>query len=270
MNHGIVGGTLRSQRAQIEALAGLAVRVLRGEPADSIPLTELKLGENEVDWRQLQRWHISEADVPPGTRILFRDADLWHEYKAQIIGATALLVVQAALIAFLLVQRAKRKQALQQAAKSHAEAVASYEQVRNLGVRLLNAQEVERSRIARDLHDDVTQALSLLVCDLRLAGSSNDPPKAIQEIVDKAQDITTSVRNLSHQLHPAHLRIAGLVASLTACNASTPGLDSRYPFRTVVCPRTCRKPSLYRYIEWPRKACRMQSSMALPATFPSS
>jgi hypothetical protein len=147
MNHGVVGGTLRSQRAQIEALAGLALRVLRREPADSIPLTELKLGENEVDWRQLQRWHISETDVPPGTRILFRDADLWHEYKARIIGATALLVVQAALIAFLLVQRAKRKQAQQQAAKSHAEALASYEQVRDLGARPLNAQAPDECRI---------------------------------------------------------------------------------------------------------------------------
>jgi hypothetical protein len=39
MDHGIVGGSLLSQQAVTEAVAGLALRVLRGEPASSIPVS---------------------------------------------------------------------------------------------------------------------------------------------------------------------------------------------------------------------------------------
>jgi hypothetical protein len=57
MGHGIVGGSLYSQSAAIERVAQLALRVLRGESPDSIPVTSLHLNENHVDWRQLRRWH---------------------------------------------------------------------------------------------------------------------------------------------------------------------------------------------------------------------
>ena len=73
LNRGVVGGSLRSQRAQIDALAGLTTRILQGEFADTIPLTTPALNKNQVDWRQLDRWDIDEARVPADTSILFRE-----------------------------------------------------------------------------------------------------------------------------------------------------------------------------------------------------
>ena len=53
----------------------------------------------------------------------------------------------------------------------------SYERIRDLGSRLLKAQETERSRIARELHDDISQQLALLTMDLD-DGAVADPGEA--------------------------------------------------------------------------------------------
>ena len=64
MGHGIVGGSLLDQKAEMEAVGALALRVLHGEHADDIPISTPELHVGQVDWRQLQRWHIDEARVP--------------------------------------------------------------------------------------------------------------------------------------------------------------------------------------------------------------
>ena len=50
----------------------------------------------QFDWRQLQRWGISESSSPPGSEIRFRDAGLWDAYKLLIFGIVAAMLVQAA------------------------------------------------------------------------------------------------------------------------------------------------------------------------------
>ena len=78
MDHGVVGGAMASIPSRIEALAGVALRVLHGEPAHSIPVvTAANLSVAQVDWRQLQRWRIRPLLVPAGTAILFRDPGVW-------------------------------------------------------------------------------------------------------------------------------------------------------------------------------------------------
>ena len=99
MDHGIVGGSLRSQATQVDAVGATALRVLRGEAADSIPIAAVDLNARQVDWRQLRRWGISESRVPPGTRVLFREPTVLDRYRVYIVGAVALLVAQTALIA---------------------------------------------------------------------------------------------------------------------------------------------------------------------------
>ena len=81
MGRGIVGGSLLPQEVRIARVADLALRVLRGEPADSIPISTPSLNVQQVDWRQLRRWGISEARIPGGTQILFREPTLWDRYK---------------------------------------------------------------------------------------------------------------------------------------------------------------------------------------------
>lgn len=87
---------------------------------------------------------------------------------------------------------------------------------RDLGGRLINAQEDERRRIARDLHDDLTQRLALLSVELDLLSRdvSGDAPSAlITTLATQVRAISSEVHKLSYQLHPAKLDQLGLVTA---------------------------------------------------------
>ena len=93
------------------------------------------------------------------------------------------------------------------------------EAAHNLSGRLINAQEDERMRIARELHDDLSQSLALLAVELDILGQQ--PPATSSEIHARLQKFSTQVRNLSsgvhrlsHELHPAKLTQLGLVAAV--------------------------------------------------------
>ena len=219
MSRGVVGGSMTSIQGQIRATADVAARVLIGEPADGIPLSIPNLRVNQVDWRQLQRWHISEARVPAGTRILFREPGVWDRYFGYILGAAALIVAQSVLIAGLIAQSGRRRRAEEQARRSEAELRASYGRIRDLGGRLINAQEAERARIARELHDDIIQQVALLGINLELMTGPGSLPDAdaehlAREASDRVRRIAAGIRALSHRLHPPKLRLTGLVSAL--------------------------------------------------------
>jgi signal transduction histidine kinase len=216
MDHGIVGGSLKSQKAETEALGHLALRVLDGERADSIPMSSANLNVPQVDWRQLRRWGISEARVPAGVLVRFREPSVWNRYRVYFLGVAGLVLAETALIAGLLVQRVRRRQAEDQMRGSQAELRTSHERIRDLGARLLNAQETERSRIARELHDDISQQVALLAIDLELLGGApqDQPEELAADALNRAHGIARSVHDLSHRLHPAKLRLIGLVAAL--------------------------------------------------------
>jgi signal transduction histidine kinase len=63
------------------------------------------------DWRQLQSRGIPEDRLPPGSLFQFREPSLWTQYRWYIVGAVAVGLVQAALIAGLLIQRSRRRRA---------------------------------------------------------------------------------------------------------------------------------------------------------------
>ena len=216
MDRGIVGGSLKDQVAQTEAVGQIALSVLRGRAAESIPPVTQDLNVAQVDSRQLQRWHISESRVPAGTIIRFKEPTAWDRYASWIILATVIVFAQSALIGGLLIQHRRRRQAEAQVLKNQVELRQSYDRIRDLGARLLNAQESERSRVARDLHDDISQQMALLEIDLeQLAGVvGGEAHDLTAETLHRAQEIGRSVHDLSHRLHPAKLRLIGLVAAL--------------------------------------------------------
>ena len=174
------------------------------------------LNVNQVDWRQLRRWGISESRVPAGTLVQFRLPTAWDRFKVYIVGAVIVLAAQFVLISGLLLQRRRRQHAERDARNGEAALRASYERIRDLGGRLLLAQEEERARLARELHDDICQQLGLLAFELDLL--RHEEPKrrkadrAFASALDLAHGAVKSVHDLSHRLHPARLRLVGLVA----------------------------------------------------------
>ncbi len=91
------------------------------------------------------------------------------------------------------------------------------EELRRLAGRLMTAQDDERRRIARDLHDDLSQKLAYLAMDL---GKLATKPSALELLGDlrplqlRAAEAAESVRRISHQLHPSILDDIGLEAAL--------------------------------------------------------
>lgn len=141
----------------------------------------------------------------------------WERFRWYILGTTVLLVAQTALIAGLLVQRRRRRQAEDAAHGSRAEVEASYDRIRDMGRRLIRAQEDERARIARELHDDISQQVALLTIDVDLLVAADAPDAAAdQAIVARARldELARSIHDLSHRLHPTRLRLIGLVPAL--------------------------------------------------------
>jgi signal transduction histidine kinase len=193
--------------------------VLSGESADSIPVSSLNLNVRQVDWRQLRRWGISESAVPGGARLLFREPTVWERYRGYVLGTLAVLLAQSFLIIGLLVHRRRRRIAEDLARNSQEALQGSYERIRDLGSRLLRAQDTERSRIARELHDDISQQVALLSADLELllgGAAAQDNEAVLGEAWNRAQHIAISLHDLSHRLHPAKLSLIGLVSGLRA------------------------------------------------------
>ena len=214
IGHGVVGGSLYSQGDAIARVGQLALRVLRGESADSIPIAALSLNRDEVDWRQLRRWRIDERRLPAGTIVRFRDPTIWDRYSNYILGGLALIMTQTVLITGLLIQRRRRQRAEAELQANQRELRRSYERNRALGARLLRAQETERSRIAGELHDDICQRMLVLTVELELLGRANRNQGPAAEALSVARDISKSLHELSHRLHPTRLRMLGIVAAL--------------------------------------------------------
>jgi len=119
---GSVGGLVVSPGAIGRVAARLALRILDGEKASDIPIANSdEILKPVFDWRQLQRWGISENRLPLGSEIRFRSPTAWEQYHWQIIMISAVLVLQSLLIAGLFYEHRRRRQAEVEASRRMAE-----------------------------------------------------------------------------------------------------------------------------------------------------
>jgi len=333
LNHGGVGGAYRDLQKEAVLNGEIVARVLSGERLENVPIVHDSDLKVEVDWRALQRWHIAESALPPGTVIEYRQPTFWQRDRKYIVIALVLIVAQALLIAGLLLQRRRKRKAeavlreseerfrvmadttpslvwmcdargritylnesriaftgpdpevgygdnwityvhpddvervldtLYEALKSKQPFSQEYRLRRNDGVyrwmfdvasprmngdgsfggfigsaidttdqklaqqalekisgQLIEAQEQERSRIARDLHDDICQRLALLAMEIGRAnrtssGSLAATDQNLDNIRKHCSEIACDVQSLSHQLHSSTLDYLGVVAAIKA------------------------------------------------------
>ena len=108
---GIVGGPLLSVRTLSRKTAEVAVQILGGASPGDIKTPPQKLGEPEFDWRELRRWGLQQADLPPDSTISFREPTLWEQYRWYILAAAGFSALQAILIVGLLLNRSRLRRA---------------------------------------------------------------------------------------------------------------------------------------------------------------
>jgi len=330
---GIVGGRLYQAELEGVEAARLAIRILRGEPATNFPPVIVGPLPPRYDWRELQRWKISEDHLPPDSTVLFRVPTVWDRYRTLIIAGISVCVIQALLILGLLANRRNRRRAELSLVESrnrlravldtavegiitindrgivesvnlatekifgysaaemvgqnvcmlmpkpfreeHDQYLDNYHEThlpkiigigreasgrrkdgsifpldlavseialanrrvftgfvrditerkqaeqtaREFGGRLLQAQEAERARLARELHDDITQRLARLAIDAGRAESARDGAarnETMRDVRDGLVRLSEDVHSLSYRLHPALLEDLGLPDALRA------------------------------------------------------
>ena len=251
LGQGVVGGPYSSQRGHGERMALAAHRILRGV-ATPEPVFDVSAFETPVyDARELERWRIDPARLPPGSEVRFRPAGMWEDHAGAIVAGSAVIVLQAALIAALLLQRRRRRRAEQEASR--------------LGGRLITAHEDERRRLARELHDDVSQRLAAMAIqaaklEVRRGGpDAREPAHAIREGLIALSD---DVHSFSYRLHPTVIEDLGLVEALRAeCDRVSRSASLPIELDATAVPASCRP--MHRSVSTASRRRRSATSCAM-------
>ena len=332
LGKGIVGGPLVSVDDSASDAADLSLSMLAGGAPGDLTLPARGPGAPLFDDRELDRWGISESLLPPGSTMRFREPSLYEQYRWQVLGALALVMVESGLILALLenrrrLTRTKSALSLSEERLSTAATAADLglwvwdvvrdeiwvsesgrklfglagperitlerlvravhpddrkpfqraidaaiagqgdfemefrlavrdhglrwvatrgrmefdstgqpsrmrgvaidvtgrqtaeEEARELSGRLIRVHEDERSRLARELHDDVTQRLAVLAINAghgeRIAKDSSESA-VMHEMREELARLSEDVHSLSHRLHPSILDDLGLEEALRA------------------------------------------------------
>ncbi|EHR06304.1 sensor histidine kinase [Bradyrhizobium sp. WSM471] len=105
----LVGGPMFSVLESSAITASVANRILSGERAGDIKTRPIEFAAAKFDWRQMQRWGISENNLPAGSTVYFREPTVWERYAWQIASVVAILVIQAGFIIILLREHRRRQ-----------------------------------------------------------------------------------------------------------------------------------------------------------------
>ena len=110
--------------------------------------------------------------------------------------------------------------------------------------KLIEAQERERARISRELHDDISQRLAMLTIELEQLGQKffDSPPDLLHRVArlrNQSADIATDVQSLSHELHSSKLEYLGITTAMRAfCHEFSDQQNVEVVFAHDEIPRT--------------------------------
>jgi signal transduction histidine kinase len=178
LGQGIVGGPLLSTEELGQRMAAVAVRILSGETPENIKTPPLGLEAPVYDWRELTHWKISEARLPPGSIVRFRELTVWERYRWPLTVGSTLLLLQGAMITWLLLERRSRRKA--EAESRH----------RSLEVIHLS-RTAEAGALSASFAHELSQPLTAIMLSAEEAGRllGAEPPN-----VSRAMEILNQIR----------------------------------------------------------------------------
>ena len=106
---GIVGGSMPNFAAMGRQAGEIANALLAGVAPTVLRLPKVMLPTANVDWRQIRRWGIDEKTIPGDAIVRFKTPTLLEEYPTETVVAAAVFLLQAGLIAGLLLERRRRR-----------------------------------------------------------------------------------------------------------------------------------------------------------------
>ena len=194
LGHGIVGGSLKNFQVQANKVAKMGIRILEEDSPENMSISKEEDLKYIFDWRQLKRWSIPETKLPSGSLIKYKEYSFWENHKDRIMLISALILFQAIIIGYLLVQRRIRHRA-EMDAQMHREALTYVSRLVTLG-------ELSAS-LAHELNQPLTAILSNAQAARRYLGSDPTDLDELNEILDdiikddkRAADIIKRLRSL--------------------------------------------------------------------------
>ena len=190
---GTVGGLITKSSSLGDAAGKIALRVLNGEIAANIPVKESDLAKPIFDWRQLNRFGISEATLPAASEVRFRELTAWEQYHWQIMLIAAALAIQTTLIVWLYYEHRRRRYAEANSRK----ALAKFADMN----RVATAGELTAS-IAHEIKQPLAAMVTSAKAGLRWLAKENssdldETREAMKDVVkagDRAGEIIGSIR----------------------------------------------------------------------------
>ena len=190
IDYGVVGGNVVTFSSLGTTLADLTLDAIAGKEASSLDSPQTYV----VDARQLRRWGLPAADLPPGTIQMFKEKTFWEQYRYVIVAALAVITAQGLVIAGLLVERRRRRRAQ---VESH---------LRLLEVVHLN-QSATAGALSASMAHELNQPLGAIRSNAEAAAvilrSKAPDLKLIEQILvdiqdddQRAHDVISQMRNL--------------------------------------------------------------------------
>lgn len=206
VGRGVIGGSMASVEGQGRLAGKLAVEILRGKNPEELPVLGPEKPRLMFDERQLRRFGVDREQLPQAAEVSFKAPGLWEMFGRYLLIGLAALLAQSAIIVSLLVNRRRR--------------FAAEREARALAGKILTAQEEERSHLARELHDDLSQRLAAVAIEAgKLENDTVASASSIQSLGNLKQGIISicdDLHRLSRQMHPSILDDFGLEEALVA------------------------------------------------------
>ena len=177
---GVVGGYMLDFRALGRLAAQMVNDHLYGTRRAEAPAARPMPNALNVDWRQVRRWAIDERAIPDNAVVHYREPSLWDAHRSEVMLALAVVLVQAGLIAGLVVERRRRKLAVHAEQKQRAE--------------LLHASRVAMvGELTGAIAHEINQPLGAILsnaeaADMMLASGTQRPDELRQILADIRRD----------------------------------------------------------------------------------
>ena len=175
---GILGGYVWDFEVDAGRMAEMAVRLATGASVRDVP-SGRNTYKTLLDWRQLQRWRISESRLPAEAIVLFRQQSFFEQYRRYVVGGMIVFVAQLALIVGLLVERAWRLRAEAEAQRTR-DNLAHFTRVSAMG-------ELAAS-LAHELNQPLTAILTNAQAASRLLAAPTQLTPQLKEILQDIVD----------------------------------------------------------------------------------
>lgn len=216
LGNGSVGGYIVTFEDVADMAADMALRLLAGTSPSAIePRYASEKGQYMVDWAVLKRWGVSPDLLPEGTVVLNEPQSIWRAHRVVVLEFLLALAFLLAFVIALLWQRHRLLTARALLRRDRGELERSQDELRRLAGILIDNEEADRSRLARELHDDFSQRLAALAFGLaQVEQTLEQAPTGTRAALKTQQqalaELARELHGITHRLHPAILDDLGL------------------------------------------------------------